>query len=221
MQKRQPRPGGLKQEKPVHNIERADTIIARAAQGGPEHHARDIEAWRQEFLAEKLEGKPSTFWAFMAVSTVAARDAEELDRTREIVGLPPVKNYATEVPHRMVEIPVWAVVALWKGWMRATVGEVRDGETAPGPPQPLPLSDAFGLAGEGGSRTVGRHHLQAWRDRKLALEVERHLAQNPGMKAHRAHADVAEMRGGITVKTVERAHAKWGELARTRLPSST
>lgn len=221
MPKRQARPGGLMQEKPAPDIERADSIIARAAQGGPEHFARDIEAWRQEFMAERMEGKPSTYWAFMALATAAARDAAELDRTREIVGLLPVKDYVAEVPHRMVEIPLWAAVALWGGWMRATVGEAREGQTVPGPPRPLPLSEAFGLAGEGGSRTVGRHHLQARRDREAALEVERLLARNPDMSAHAAHTAVAEVRGDMTAKTVERAHARWGELARARLPRST
>ncbi|NKE45147.1 hypothetical protein HB662_10180 [Roseomonas frigidaquae] len=219
MAKRQPRPGGRGREVQAPEVESADSIISRAVAAGPEYMARDLEAWRREFLAVQQEGKPSTYWAFMAIATIVARDLADLDGAREIAGLPPV-NHVREVPHRTVEVPLWAAAAIRAGWMRAVSGEVHDGQTEPRPPRPLPLSEAFGLAGEGGNRTVGSQHLQSRRDREIALEVENLLARNDGMSAHAAHGAVAEIRA-MTVKTVERAHTRWRDLARKRLEAST
>jgi hypothetical protein len=216
MSKQRPRPGPVSDAKPAPDFERADHIIARAAQGGPEHYLRDIEGWRQEFQAEREDGKPSAYWAFMAVATSTARHVAELDGNRSNVGLPPVRNYDKEVPQRMVEMPLWAAVALSNGWLNATVGKVREDQSTAGAPHPIPLAEAFGLAGESGSRTVGRRHLRDRRDRNVALEVEMLLAQNPALSAHAAHGVVAET-AGMTVKTVERAHTRWGEQAKARL----
>lgn len=221
MSRRQPRAGRAAEVKPEPAVERADHIIERTVAGGPEFLRRDLEGWREEFIAEQDTGMPSTYGAFMAVATSTARAVSDLDASRRMAGLPEVRNFATEVPQRNVEIPLWAAVALSKGWLRATVGEPHARQTERGSPHPLPLSEAFGLAGEGGSRTVGKRHLAARRDRALALEVEALLSKNPGMRAHAAHRAVADTRGDVHVKTVERAHAQWGARARERLGSST
>jgi hypothetical protein len=197
------------------DVESASVIMDRVTSAGPDHFATYIEEFRQAFMAEREVGRPSAFWAFMAVAASAARDVDRLDGLRQTLGLSVVRNYASEVPTRTVEIPVWAAAALFEGWARATSGPVRDGQAHPEPP--LPFLEAFGLGGEGGDRTVGRRHILDRRNRSIALEVENLLARNPGMSSHAAHHAIAEKRTGVTPKTVERAHKEWGTRAKSRL----
>jgi hypothetical protein len=183
-----------------------------ALPAGPEHVQRDnLARLAAHLLTNRPDGDPglgTTYHAFEALAACAERAQAVADARRAAAGQPPVSDFAREYPDAVVRVPVWALMAIYKGWMRATRGDVADDETRA---SPLPLNEAFCLGGTG-DRTVPLAQRNLARALDIAIAVAELCAREPGVSKSRALVEVAE-RFNVSEPVARRAWTNHRELA--------
>lgn len=212
MPSRRARPPSGPPKTPARSPDAATIRAAKEAAlpSGPEHTMRDTDA----LLARHIEAQGdasagTTAHAFYVVAQWTMLGVHQLDEQRARQGIPPVDDFAREVPKKSVTVPLWAAVAITAGWLRATRG---DPSATGQPSKPEPFLEAFGLGREGGERTVTAALRAEERDLKLAIAVELAKRAAPAL-SDRAAFEAVAAEHGTSASTVSRAWKALGETA--------
>ncbi|MGH6661160.1 MAG: hypothetical protein ACREB6_06450 [Rhodospirillales bacterium] len=155
---------------------------------GPEHEARDLAAWFNDWNGD---GRRTAYPAFQALCEIASNRVREGGSFDDDMGGIPL--------HKPVEVPWWVVAVLSVCWMKY---EHPEGEKQP-------MGKAFGLEGtkRGEHREVSKRRTRR-RRRGLATTVAGEIAKDKTADA--AVADVAEQ-WSASSHLVEKARKEYPE----------